>query len=1202
MNGIFLFEIDYRKNRAATYIYFAIILLSCFLTIASPAKRAVGSIYPNAPYLMTFWTLTMSFVFIMITSAIMGVSVVRDFDHNMEEILFSHPIKKNQYLFGRFLGSFLVLVLINCGVWMGLIAGVYLSEYVPWEVAWRDQPVLPFNAWHYFQPFLIFTIPNLFITGALFFMSGALGKNSLVIYTQGVFLLVFYQIGSTFLGDIESRQAAALIDPLGIQTFHYATQYWTPQEQNTMLVPLQGLVLYNRILWVGIAVVALVITYYGFSLRIARDSFSFKKRPDDSPERKQSAADLPSDGALVLDSHTNMGQILKMSLFYFKMIWREVPFLAIVAGGFLLLVVVALKMTAMYGTHSHPTTYSILNLMNSFTLSFLVIAIFYTGELLWKERSMKIHLMMDALPIPTFATLVSKFLSMALIYISLLLLLIVAGVVTQAAYGNYSFNLPVYFGTLFTSTLTFLLLYTLITIFIQVLAGNKFLGFTFTTLFFLVESMLSQVGVEHSLWRFASGSLGVFSDMNEYGHFVVPFAWNRVYWLAFATLLFALSAVLINRGSEERFQWTRVWWKNRMTKPLLVVSLSAASVFVICGVVIYYNTVVLNRFENQFKQQERYSKYEKTLGKFRSLTQPKIVEANLNVQLYPSARNFTASGFYYLKNKSEVPIKDIHVQNPSSVNMDDLRFDRSVVLREFYKKFSYAIYELAQPLLPGDSLRMDFKETYLTRGFKDTQNDTDIVYNGTFFTNAYFPHIGYNQNMELMEEEARRRHQLQSKAKMTMPNNALDRHNNVFGSDADHIRFEILLGTEGDQTAIAPGYLQKKWRSEGRNFFHYKVTEPMANFYSVVSANFNLICDKWKDVDLEIYYHPGHEYNLKRMIEAMKASLSYYEKNFGPYQYDQLRIIEFPRYNSYAQSFANTIPFSEGMGFILKVNNPEKDLDVTFYVTAHEVAHQWWGHQVMQADVKGSGMLSESMAQYSALMVMKHQLPTEAIERYLKYELDSYLSGRATEGKKELPLRLAENQSYIHYNKASLAFYALQDYIGEENVNLAFKKYLEKWGFKSAPYPTSDDLLDILREVTPDSLQYVLTDMFETITLFENKTQQAMYEERPGGGYEVTLSVVSDKIRVDSLGNEHHIPLGDWIDIGIYSKDVSGQDKLVYLKKHRIDKKENTFVIGLKEKPSKAGIDPLHLLIDRNTEDNTVDVRHAVTVGDVLPL
>jgi ABC-2 type transport system permease protein len=371
---------------------------------------------------------------------------------------------------------------------------------------------------------------------------------------------------------------------------------------------------------------------------------------------------------------------------------------------------------------------------------------------------------------------------------------------------------------------------------------------------------------------------------------------------------------------------------------------------------------------------------------------------------------------------------------------------------------------------------------------------------------------------------------------------------------------------------------------------------PMANFYSVVSARYAVKRDTWQGVNLEIYYHPGHEFNLERMMTAMKKSLDYYSSNFGPFQYTQLRIMEFPRYTVFAQSFANTIPFSEGMGFVFKVNNPEKDMDMAFYVTVHEVAHQWWGHQVTEAKVKGSAMLSESMAQYSALMVMQHELPQEAIGRYLKYELDGYLAGRATEQKQEQPLYLVEKQNYIHYNKASLAFYALQDLIGEDKINTAFRNYNREWAFQGAPYPTSSDLLRHLRQVTPDSLQYLIHDMFETITLFENKTVEAVYVERPHVGYEVTLQVSCEKIRVDSVGVETSTPLHDWIDIGVYAGE-----RLIHLKKYLFAKTKNTITIWVKERPTHAGIDPLHKLIDRHTNDNTIRVVSLIEVSN-LPI
>jgi aminopeptidase N len=331
----------------------------------------------------------------------------------------------------------------------------------------------------------------------------------------------------------------------------------------------------------------------------------------------------------------------------------------------------------------------------------------------------------------------------------------------------------------------------------------------------------------------------------------------------------------------------------------------------------------------------------------------------------------------------------------------------------------------------------------------------------------------------------------------------------------------------------------------------------------------------------------------------MKDALDYCTANFSPFQFRQLRILEFPRYQTFAQSYANTIPYSEGIGFILKIKHPEKDLDMAYYVTAHEAAHQWWGQQVIEADTKGSEMLSEGMSQYSALMVMKHSFPAEIVERYLKYELDNYLRGRTIEKRNEAPLVLVEHQPHVFYNKSSLIFFALQDYIGEDNLNRAFSAFNKQWAFKDAPYPTSYDLLKEIHKVTPDSLLYILHDMFETVTLFENQALDAVYKEVKKGKFELTLSVSCEKILVDTLGRENNIPIDDWIDVGFYSTDSNGKEKLIYLKKHKINKKNNLFVISIGEKPNRAGIDPLHKLIDRHSDDNTTNVGQFIEITNL---
>jgi ABC-2 type transport system permease protein len=97
---------------------------------------------------------------------------------------------------------------------------------------------------------------------------------------------------------------------------------------------------------------------------------------------------------------------------------------------------------------------------------------------------------------------------------------------------------------------------------------------------------------------------------------------------------------------------------------------------------------------------------------------------------------------------------------------------------------------------------------------------------------------------------------------------------------------------------------------------------------------------------------------------------------------------------------------------------------------------------------------------------------------------------------------------------------------------------------------------------------------------------EAEFEEKDSTKFIVTLKVSAEKMRADSTGNETPIPINDWIDIGIYGKNDKGKDKLIYLKKHKITQKENTYTIAVKEKPLRAGIDPLHKLIDRHSDDN----------------
>ena len=348
------------------------------------------------------------------------------------------------------------------------------------------------------------------------------------------------------------------------------------------------------------------------------------------------------------------------------------------------------------------------------------------------------------------------------------------------------------------------------------------------------------------------------------------------------------------------------------------------------------------------------------------------------------------------------------------------------------------------------------------------------------------------------------------------------------------------------------------------------------------------------------------------MMDAMKKSLAYYSENFSPYQHKQARIIEFPNMmGTFAQSFANTIPFSEAIGFIAKVNEENPDaVDYPFSVVSHEIAHQWWAHQVIGANVQGATLLSESLSEYSSLKVLEHKYGKPQMRRFLKDALDGYLRGRTFEWKEEKPLMYNENQQYIHYNKGSLVLYALSDYIGEKNMNNALKKYVQKVAFQEAPYTNSIELVNELRAATPDSLKYIIKDMFETITLYDNKVTKATSKQLPNGKYEVTIEFDVSKYKANKDGKRifadrngktlratkkgkkyatESYPLSDYIEIGVFAEEtVKGKkrDKELYLKKIKITGIENKVKVIVNEKPLEAGVDPYNKLIDTQSDDN----------------
>jgi len=423
--------------------------------------------------------------------------------------------------------------------------------------------------------------------------------------------------------------------------------------------------------------------------------------------------------------------------------------------------------------------------------------------------------------------------------------------------------------------------------------------------------------------------------------------------------------------------------------------------------------------------------------------------------------------------------------------------------------------------------------------------------------------------------------------------------NMLFNDDADMVHFEATLSTTPDQIAIAPGYLQKTWEDKGRKYYHYVQDTPIDLFYTIVSARYEVLKDLVKlpgrdPINIEIYYDKKHPFNLNRFRAAYVDGLKYFSDVYGPFQFRQMRLMEFPRYAGFAQSFANTVPFSEDFGWVADFKSPD-DFDYTYFVTAHELAHQWWGHQVTPNKTRGSNLISEALAEYTALILTERKYGSDNMKRFLKDELDKYLQGRANEAKKENTF-INCNRPYQWYNKGSLVIYGLRDLVGDTAVNHALREFRDKYALReNPPFAGSHDLYAYLDKHTPDSLKYYLSDTWKKITLYENKYQKGSAKSVGKDLYDVTLSFSTNKVYADSSGKETVAPMNDYVDIGIFaaeSKNKAGQKQTnpLFIKKYKLKPGAQTITVRVKGKPVKAGIDPYNKLIDRIPDDNVGEV------------
>ena len=1217
----FTFELRFRAKSPSTYVYFALWVAFSFLCVASesfgPVGASNGKVLLNGPFANTLNDTACCMFGIIVMAAIFGTSILRDFQRDTFQLIFTKPVSKFSYLGGRWAGSFVTTVL----VFSGMLIGTWAGTFAPWADHAR---IGPNHLWWYLQPFLTIVVVQIFFMGSLFFMAAALTRQIVVVYLQGVAIFMVYVIGITVFSATRSLEHfwSRILDPVGLLMVDGITRYWSVAEMNSLLLPLDfsgyspGVFLYNRLLWTAVGFVALGALWALFPMSVeALTSRSQGKRAAKARMQDQEETRAPRPAAVrlprvnqVFGAATTFSQYLSLTRLRVRTIVKEVPFWAIVG----LLIAFGINNGHFAGKtggqNVWPVTYLMLQAVEgSAMLFFIIVAGLYAAELLWKERDTRFDGIHDALPVGETIDWLSRFTAIAVVEAALLVVAGLVGIFMQTIAGYYHYELGQYAKELFLVVCPQVLGVALLAMFLQTMVSNKFMGHGILIGIFVLEPILNSFGLQNTLYLPGSVPAYTYSDMNGYGHFVPGMFWSIVYWDAIFAFLAVVSIAYARRGSEESLGARTILAKQRAARlapAAALFALAAAG----AGGWYFYNAHVLNEYLTAKDLRRIQADYERSYKKYEHLPQPNVTAADATVNIYPERRSFDGTGSYTLQNKSGGPIAQIHVVDLMQ-SVSKIAFDKPARLTSQGPRRVYSIYTLDQPLQPGEVVTMTFAVGYATHGFKDGGEPAEFAYNGTFFDSGYFPGIGYNSSNELDDPRRRREEKLPALEEMAPRGDPKLSRANLFTNNSDWITYHTVVSTSDDQIAIAPGYLQRDWHSNGRHYFEYSMgSTHILDFFAYLSARYTVRKELYQGangpVNLEVYYQAGHTYDIDTMLACSRAGLDYYQAKFSPYQFSQYRIMEFPRYRSFAQSFPNTVPFSEAIGFITRMENAD-DIDLAYFVTAHELGHQWWAHQLIGGRVQGSNMMSETLAQYSAYRTLEKKYGAEYMRKVLRYFLDRYLRGRSGETRHEPPLALVQREPYVWYDKGGQIMFTLADYIGEDKIDLALHNFLMRYRYANAnnqvdavdsshagenqPYPDTRMLTDALMEQTPPELRYLVDDGFNRIVLYDNKALAAKWKKTAAGKYEVTLDVQAHKSQADGNGNETPMVMADYVDIAVFEGDKD-HPRPLYMQREKLTAERKTFTIVVDRQPTRAGIDPYNKLIDRIADDNVIDV------------
>jgi len=1197
LNKLLKFEMQLQTRQVGFWVTAVIMFLLGVLAISTSfgSASAIGEkIKANGALPVAEIIANMSVAVIFFGAVFTVTGAMRDDVHNSLELIHSTPVKTAPLIWSRLVGVLMTVFACLCA----LVVGMLVGQFMPWV----DKETLgPINPIYFIHPLVVYGLISCLFVSAFYLLTAGMTRNRTVVYVSAIGLLILTSVPGLLNESDKLKSLAGLLDPFGSIELANETEFWPASEQNTRLAPFTKSFIINRILWLSISLIGLYLAQRFFKRGIVTRKIKPSKTIVDTHIG-------PTDMALMkVDTVSPSGAKLSRFLTRFKYEYlttvKSIPFailLLIAMINFAFGFVIRNQLSDQPVLLTGGQAFFVVQI--GFSLFLLLMMVFFGGDVIWRERTAKITELIDSTPVQNWTMLASKWVATIAMIYTVIALACAAALVAQATIGVGSLDIGLMFKRGFLEIGLMMSFWVTLVMFVQNFAPNRIFGMILGGLIlFGMLFFLQLLPFYHPLMGFGGVNPGEYSDMNAYRSGGLISMWRFfIYWAGLVGLFAVTSIWLWRRGTDVKLKKRLQGVRGQIGLGSISLALVSLIAFFGMGGYIFYKGNIENTFYTDKKSEMRLVEIEKNFKDTSYRHLPKIQSVDVDVQLYPSRQEAEFKGRYVIKNVLDTPVKELWLTMPVAHEEDlrkiDLKGASRVKDNELAKKaekleMNSHLYVFNPPLAVGAETTLDFDVFFHAPKFYD---GSPIRKQANFLNNSRMPGLGINYNY-LRNPDKRRKYDLPVKDKRPDRDDPEAVKLNFFTGSADYVDFSANFCTDAGQIPIAPGKLVGETKGpDDRDCRQYKAINPIMNFFSFVAADYDVAKETWKnptgnDVDLRIYHHAGHPFNIDLMMNAMQSSMTTYTETFGPYQYAQARIMEVA-YVPFAQAFAGTIPFGESLGFIMEVEKGDDKIDFMTYVTAHELGHQWFGHQIVPANTKGYNVLSEGLTENASMTAFEKIKGYPMTRRMRSKRVEQYLSGRTSDKNPEPPLALAEDQQYIFYYKANAVFWGLRHYMDDGAMNAALKGFIERYGSKGSPYPTTLQLVDTLRAAAPEDLQQFITDSWEKITFWETGFGDVDIKPNANGTYTVTATAkIAKKYASEEDGKETDAEtLDEPVEIAFYKEDPSNswEEDPILLKRFRLTKAETELTFELDKRPGYIVIDPRALLLERKLNDN----------------